>query len=432
MGASHSSPATAKHVVVVGGSFGGLEAAKRAHAAGLRVTVIEPKDRFSTVFGGVRAMVVPAFEDSMLFPYDKVFPAGSSSKFVRGWATGVDPAARTITYQPLDASARPSGPPTALQYDYLILALGCSNTVEWHGQHSQAEYKALLAATRAAIAAAPSVLVVGAGAVGIELCGEIRDHHPTKPVTLATGGEVLSNDAAAVPKFRAAITAEIAAAGIALRAGVRPNVRELEGRPDIVSLSPGVFAARTPGATFAVSLAPSSPPVEVGLVIATTGSRPLTAWLKEGPLGSALDAAGYIRVGRTYQVQGQDSVFAIGDCTATAGGEGKGVFRAEDQAGIAAGNAAALARGAGRGALALGPDFAKQAPFMSVPVGRSHGMAQMPGLCDKNLVSFVAGFKAKQYLVDIFAGKVKYTVAEGIAANSRVPVAVAVDIAVSK
>jgi hypothetical protein len=36
---------------------------------------------------------------------------------------------------------------------------------------------------------------------------------------------------------------------------------------------------------------------------------------------------------------------------------------------------------------------------MSVPVGRSHGMAQMPGLCDKNLVSFVAGFKAKQFFV---------------------------------
>ena len=419
MGASHStSTANTKHVVVVGGSFAGLEAAKRAHAAGLRVTVVEPKDRFSTVFGGVRAMVAP-FEDSMLFPYDRVFPAGSPSQFVRGWATGVDPVTRTLTYQPLDSAARPAGPCIALPYDYLILALGCANTAAWHGQHSQAEYKALLAATRAAIAAAPSVLVVGAGAVGIELCGEIIDHHPKKPVTLATAGEVLSNDPA-VPRFRAAVTAEIAAAGIALRAGARPNVQELGLRPDVITLSPGVFAARTPGATFAVGLTPSSPPVEVGIVIATTGARPLTAWLKEGPLGSALDAAGYIRVERSYLVQGQDNVFAIGDCTATAGGEGKGVFRAEEQAGIAAGNAAALARGAGRGALAQGPDFAKQAPFMSVPVGKSHGMAQMPGVCDKNLVRFVAGFKARQYLVDIFAGKVKYTVAEGIAANSGV------------
>jgi len=148
-----------------------VEAAKKANAAGLRVTVIEPKDRFNTVFGAVRAMVGPDFEDGMVFPYDKVFPATSPSKFVRGWATGVDVTAKTVTYQPLDSAAQPAGTALTIPFDYLILALGCANTAVWRGEQSRGEYKATLAATRAAISAAPSVLVVGAGAVGIELCG---------------------------------------------------------------------------------------------------------------------------------------------------------------------------------------------------------------------------------------------------------------------
>jgi NADH dehydrogenase FAD-containing subunit len=254
---------------------------------------------------------------------------------------------------------------------------------------------------------------------------EIRDHHPTKPVTLVTSGsEVLANDAVALPKFRAAITAEIAAASITLKTGTRlDSLEELGKRPDVATISPGVYAARTPGTTFTVGLGGKGT-MEVGVLIATTGARPLTAWLKAGPLGSALDAAGYVRVERTYQVQGQDCIFAIGDCTATAGGEGKGVFRAEDQAGIAAKNAAALAAGAGKGSLALGPDFAKQGFLINVPVGKSHGMAQLPGLCDKNLVTFAVGFKTKHYLADIFASKVNYTLAEGIAANTVGPTVV--------
>ena len=63
---------------------------------------------------------------------------------------------------------------------------------------------------------------------------KIRDHHPTKPVTLVTSGsEVLANDAVALPKFRAAITAEIAAASITLKTGTRlDSLEELGKRPD--------------------------------------------------------------------------------------------------------------------------------------------------------------------------------------------------------
>ena len=305
-----------KHVVIVGGSYAGVTAAKACAAAGLRVTVVEPKDRFDTLFGTIRAMVVADFEDTMWFPYDRVFPAGSSSRFVRGWATGVDTAASVLTYAPAGGGA-----PVALSFDFLIVACGTRNSCAWFGKtHTRAEYKATLAATREAIAAAPLVLVVGAGMVGVELAGEVKHAHPAKPVVLASSGGVLAHDAHAVPQFIARMTAEVAAAGLDFRAGVRVGgLDALAAREDVVELSPGVFAARGgAGATFPVAV--GSATERVGVLIASTGQVPITEWLAGGSLAGALDKRGFVAVGRTYQVAGQRAVFAVGDCAATAGG----------------------------------------------------------------------------------------------------------------
>jgi NADH dehydrogenase FAD-containing subunit len=124
-----------QHVVIVGGSYAGVTAAKACAAAGLRVTVVEPKDRFDTTFGTVRAMVVDGFEDTLWFPFDRVFPAGSPSRFVRGWATGVDTSSNVLTFAPVAGGA-----PVALSFDYLILACGTRNSCAWFGKtHSRAE-----------------------------------------------------------------------------------------------------------------------------------------------------------------------------------------------------------------------------------------------------------------------------------------------------
>ena len=365
----------------------------------------------------MRALVVEGFEDQLVYPLDRVFPQGSASRVVRGWATAASPTAKTLTYQPLSAAAAPSGEPVALRYDYLILACGASNTVQWHGADSQAAFKGRLRAIRSALAAAPAVLVAGGGAVGIELAGEIRHAHAAKAVVLATSaGALLANDAQAVPAMVAATAGAVAAAGIELRTGVRvEGLAGLGARADVRELAPGVYAAAAPGGTFPVRVGASE--LSVGLVFATLGSAPCTGWLKGGELAGALDAQGFIRVGRSYQVAGQADVFAVGDACATEAREAKGVFRAEDQAGIAARNCAAAARG---GALELGPDFAKSGPIFVVPVGPTRGFGQVPGLCGKNVLSFVAGFKGKDYLTPVFAPKVGYTVPEGIAANASV------------
>ena len=71
------------------------------------------------------------------------------------------------------------------------IACGTRNAAAWPAKTSRADYKASLAATRAAIAAAPLVLIVGAGMVGVELAGEVKHAHPAKPVVLASSGGVL-------------------------------------------------------------------------------------------------------------------------------------------------------------------------------------------------------------------------------------------------
>jgi hypothetical protein len=127
----------ASHLVIVGGSFAGCAAAQAAVAAGLRVTLVEARDRFISPFGAVRAITTVGFAEAhMLAPYTKLFDAGSDSRVVRGRATGVDVAAQTLAYQPLDGDdAQNAGAEVALKFDFLLLATGLVNTIPWRYAH---------------------------------------------------------------------------------------------------------------------------------------------------------------------------------------------------------------------------------------------------------------------------------------------------------
>jgi hypothetical protein len=95
-------------------------------------------------------------------------------------------------------------------------------------------------------------------------------------------------------------------------------------------------------------------------------------------------------------------------------------MRAEAQALVAAANVIALARGRDAGALKLGPNFAQAAPFAVVPVGPKHGAAQLPGCCGKNIVSFMARMKGKDYLAGMLGKKYTgFSLKEAVAANTR-------------
>ncbi|MCO6411617.1 MAG: FAD-dependent oxidoreductase [Thiogranum sp.] len=104
-----------KHIVVVGGGFGGATCAKylRRYDSTLEVTLIEKKPEFITcpasnwVLGGLRGM------DKITHSYDKL-QSRYGIKVVHDKVTAVDPAARKITLK--------DGAP--IEYDRLVMSPG--------------------------------------------------------------------------------------------------------------------------------------------------------------------------------------------------------------------------------------------------------------------------------------------------------------------
>lgn len=170
----------ASSVAIVGGGNVGVELAKALEGV-MQVTLIERADAFTHAPAMIRAMVDPSVLDQALIPYDQVLSQGT---FVKGEATEIDGTGVTLT----------NG--TKVVADYIVLATGSGNLPAFKSASGDITgLRAANAAWHKALAEASSVAIIGAGAVGTELAGEIADAMPGKSVSL------ISSDAALFPGF---------------------------------------------------------------------------------------------------------------------------------------------------------------------------------------------------------------------------------------
>jgi NADH dehydrogenase FAD-containing subunit len=151
-------------VVVVGGGYGGVAVAKALDSSS-EVVLIEPKDAFMHNIAALRALVDPSWLSRIFFPYTEVMANG---RVVHDRASLVDPH-RVVTSSGEEFDA-----------DYIVLATGSrypfpAKTDLVHAEAAREEMRA----TNRALSQADWVLLVGAGPVGIELAGEIREVWPT-------------------------------------------------------------------------------------------------------------------------------------------------------------------------------------------------------------------------------------------------------------
>ncbi|MDQ1510631.1 MAG: apoptosis-inducing factor 2, partial [Actinomycetota bacterium] len=145
-------------VVVLGGGYGGVAIAK-ALDADVDVVLVEPKDSFVHNIGALRALVEPAFLPKIFLPYDRLLTRG---RVVRDRAVEVSPHRVVLA----------SG--DAIDADYVVLATG--STYPFPAKSDAHDAEDAIDNYRAAydeLTRAKRVLLVGAGAVGIELAGEI-------------------------------------------------------------------------------------------------------------------------------------------------------------------------------------------------------------------------------------------------------------------
>lgn len=267
-----------KKVVIAGGGYAGFQLAKKLdkHAD---VTIVERREAFVHNVGAIRAVVQPELTNSLILPYGNLLSCG---KVVKGNVTVADSSGVTLE----------DG--TRLEADYVVLAMGSGYASPFKPQgDSISEFRAAIDSVSRRLREARSVAIVGAGAVGVELAGEIASAFPDMPVTL------VSDQPALFPMYRTelheALKMRLERLGVKIR-------------------------LRTPVKLPPDSNAPFAGPLQLGsgevlqadIVFPVVGSRIAPTFANELP-GVKVTASGRLKTDKWMRPSSHENVFVIGD-----------------------------------------------------------------------------------------------------------------------
>jgi NADH dehydrogenase len=340
MHAPHNDPSR-PHVVILGGGFAGLSAARALRAAPVRVTIVDRRNHH--LFQPLLYQVATAALNpgDIAYPIRSVLRNQANARTLLARVDAIDLAARTL----LLADG-------VLSFDYLLVATGATHS--YFGQDAWEQWapglktiedalevrRRVLSAFEAAerqsdpaqLAATLTFVVVGAGPTGVELAGALseigrltvaKDFRAFDPrrlrVVLVEGTDRVLPPYS--PKLSANAQRQLERLGVEVRTGAKVTKIDQQG----VWLGDEFLAARTV------------------LWAAGVAASPLGK-----QLGVPLDRAGRVVVAPDLSVPGQPHVFVAGDLMAVVQG-GKpvpGVAPAAIQSGrVAARNIAALVAG---------------------------------------------------------------------------------------
>ncbi|WP_372595622.1 FAD-dependent oxidoreductase [Actinotalea sp.] len=273
----------AARVVVVGGGYGGVAVA-RALDEVADVVLVEPKDAFVHATAALRAVVDPSWNDRVFYPYDGLLTRG---RVVRDRARLVSPGLVRLSTN------------EAIEADHIVLATGTGYPFPAkYLESSAAAAKARLERLRADMAACERILVVGAGAVGLELAGEITSAFPHLEVVLVDReNQILPGDY--LPELRTELLDQLGARKVTLVLGA--ELAYLPG-PDVGVREP--FTVRTTAGT----------EVAAQMWFRCYGSDAPTDHL-DAVLRTGMHHDGTLPVTPHLQLVGQPTVWAVGDLT---------------------------------------------------------------------------------------------------------------------
>jgi len=165
-----------KNIVVLGGGYAGLNFIskfKKNLPSTHRIVLVDEQDFFYHKIGVLRAVGGENISDRVLVPYDKLFSSPNIGIVVHASATEIKPHSVII-------SKPHSNFGSEIPFEYLLIATGSAWTdpVNLHAT-SRKDAIELLAKQRSRVESAKDIVIVGAGAVGIELSSEIKAAHPS-------------------------------------------------------------------------------------------------------------------------------------------------------------------------------------------------------------------------------------------------------------
>jgi len=269
-------------VAVVGGGYGGTLVAEALDPFA-DVVLVDPREAFVNVAASLRALTRPAWAHNAFFPYETLLRRG---RVVRDRAVSVD-----ATGVALGVGGRVAA-------DFVVLATGSSYAYPARPRRMDSSAAAALndlRETHGQLTLADRVLILGAGPVGLELAGEVREVWPSKQViVLDKNDEILPGF---LPEVGAELTRQLVDAGIDLRLGTG-----LTSLPPVPEGQLGAFVVETEGGD------------EIGADIwfRTFGSRVNTGYLADGRL-TDLTPSGLVPVTARLNVVGHNNVYALGD-----------------------------------------------------------------------------------------------------------------------
>jgi len=217
-----------KNIVIIGGGPGGVAAAQNAakslSSKEAKITLLEKRSFFFHAPGSLRAMVDTSFIPKILIPYDNVFSKYPNVELKFATVDSIAYDAKTVTFT---STATSSGPQETISYDYLIIATGSSypSPIKPTGAVSSTQdIERDLTQAAKDIKKSERILVVGGGAVGIEMAGELKAFYPDKKIMLLDSHhELLSNQN--VPKLREPVKQALLKHGVELFLGQRLKER---------------------------------------------------------------------------------------------------------------------------------------------------------------------------------------------------------------
>lgn len=294
--------AALKNIVVVGGSYVGINTARELMAiapATHRVLLIESHSHFNHIFTFPRFAILSGHEHKAFVPYSGVFTAAVQHKAVKARATHVHP-----NHVEIDTTWEGSN---KVPFDYLVLATGtrlaAPSMMPFDDKAPSVKY---LQAYQSQLQQSRHVTIVGGGAVGVQMALDLRELYPEKEVTLIHSRDALMHQFHR--DFHAILKVAFDQQGIRLITNTRAKVPE-KGFPN-------------DGSQFTVDLT-NGEQVETDFVILATGQKPNNELVDTlpttDPEGLVNQANGFLRIRKSLQLQdaAYDNIFAVGDIADT-------------------------------------------------------------------------------------------------------------------
>lgn len=268
-------------VVIIGGNFAGITAAKLLMKQKINVTLISPNDKAYFNMTIPRLLTEPEKIPLTLFPITSYLDPKESFKHIPGLVTELDPENNQVTVKLNNGTTE-----TAF-YQNLVIATGTKAVVDFFKIVAPIDPTVdKLKALAERIKHAKSIAIIGGNTLGVELCADIITHFPKKAVNIYNSNERLLS--------------------------FMPEGGSNHATKVLTDAGAGIFNSTRVEDYSETSITVNGKTEEYDVVIPALGVTPNTDFLPK----NMLDGKGYLKTDQYFQVSGYKNILGFGEVNA--------------------------------------------------------------------------------------------------------------------